>query len=190
MPNLTSSTARPVLVPAPPAAPAVSSSSQELGVSNPAPPPLPPPRKPHFAEKQSAEARAYLAEVDEISAATQDLGNPSDFANDLLNQAIMGDTSGVDSLLGQARHSQSLLVKLHPPECCKEHYRSMLGQMKCSVQILQQLKGALETSDSVALTGIARQGAAAQNQARQLEKLTKELRERSSEVKVFRAELR
>ena len=165
----------PVVAVAPPVAP----SSQELVVSTPAPPP-PPAKKPPFPDKQAAEVRAYLVAVDEISAGTQDLGNPSDFANDLLNQAIMGDTSGVDSLLGQARQSQSLLVKVHPPESCKEHYRLMLGQMKASVQILQQLKSALETSDSMALTGMARQGAAAQSQARELEKLNQELRERSN----------
>lgn len=157
-------------------APATAPTSQELTVP---PPPPPPAKKPPFPKKLAAEVRAYLAAVDEISAGTQDLGNPSDFANDLLNQAIMGDTSGVDSLLSQARQSQSLLVKVRPPECCKEHYRLMLGQMKASVQILQQLKTALETSDSAALTGMARQGASAQNQARQLEKLTRDLRERS-----------
>ncbi|MBX3171600.1 MAG: hypothetical protein KF760_29595 [Candidatus Eremiobacteraeota bacterium] len=124
--------------------------------------------------------RAYLAAVDEIGAGTQDLGNPSDFANDLLNQAVMGDTSGVDSLLGQARASQAALARVKPPESCKPHYRLMLAEMKMSVEILQTLKSALETSDSLALAGMAGKGAAAQRQARELEKLTSELRERSS----------
>ena len=171
-------TVTPAVVPVLTVAPPAPSSSQELTVSTPAPPP-PPARKPPFPDRQASEVRAYLSAVEEISAGTQDLGNPSDFANDLLNQAIMGDTSGVDSLLAQARQSQSLLLKLRAPESCKEHYRLMSGQMKASVQILQQLKAALETSDSMALTGMARQGAAAQSQARQLEKLTQELRERS-----------
>ena len=124
--------------------------------------------------------RAYLAAVDVIGAGTQDLGDPSDFANDLLSQAMMGDTSGVDSLLGQAQASQAALAKVKPPESCKAHYRLMLAEMKTSVQILQSLKSALETSDSMALAGMAGKGAAAQRQARELEKLTAELRERSS----------
>jgi hypothetical protein len=41
------------------------------------------------------------------------------------------------------------------------------------------LKSALETSDSMALAGMAGKGAAAQRQARELQKLTAELRERS-----------
>jgi len=179
--------ATPTLAPvavAPPMAPR----SQELTLSTPAPLPSPA-SKPPFPDNQGAEVRAYLAAVDEISDRTQNLGNPSDFANDLLSQAIMGDTSGVDSLLGQARQSQAQLVKLHPPERCKQHYRLLLGQMKASVQILQQLKVALETSDSIALTGIARQGAVAQTRARQLEKLTQGLRERSSSKKVSRPDL-
>lgn len=153
-------------------------SSQELALS---PPPTPVVRKrPPFSAKESNEVRAYLAAVDEIGAGTQDLGNPSDFANDLLNQAVMGDTSGVDSLLGQARASQAALARVKPPESCKPHYRLMLAEMKMSVEILQTLKSALETSDSLALAGMAGKGAAAQRQARELEKLTSELRERSS----------
>jgi len=157
--------------------------SQELAVSEPAPRQPPPPvvqKAQPFASKEANEVRAYLAAVDEIGAGTQELGNPSDFANDLLNQSIMGDTSGVDSLLAQARASQAALAKLKPPKSCQAHYRLMLAEMKTGVQILQSLKSALETSDSMALAGMAGKGAAAQRQARELEKLTAELRERSS----------
>ncbi len=168
--------------PLPPAPPAVMAAppSQELAVSTPAPHRPPPPVVPPFAPKVADEVRAYLAAVEDIGAGTQDLGDPSNFANDLLNQAIMGDTSGVDSLLAQTRASQAALAKVKPPESCKAHYRLMLAEMKTSVQILQSLKSALETSDSMALAGMAGKGAAAQRQARQLEKLTTELRERSS----------
>ncbi len=175
----------PVAVTPPPAVPvavAPPTSSQELTVSAP-PPPTVVQKLPPFPSKEAAEVRAYLAAVDEIGAGTQDLGNPSDFANDLLNQAVMGDTSGVDSLLSQARASQAALAKVKPPESCKAHYRLMLAEMKMSVGILQSLKSALETSDSMALAGMAGKGAAAQRHARDLQKLTAELRERSSSEK-------
>lgn len=167
------------LVPPPMPVPVAPTSTQELAVSTPSPTPkvrkLPP-----FPSKEADQVRAYLAAVDEIGAGTQDLGNPSDFANDLLNQAVMGDTSGVDSLLAQARASQAALGKVRPPESCKAHYRLMSAELKLSLEILQTLKSALETSDSMALAGMATKGSAAQRQARQLEELTAELRERSS----------
>lgn len=137
-------------------------------------------RKPPFAAKLAGEVQAYLAAVDGVTAGTQDLGNGSDFANELLNQAVMGDTSGVDVLLEQARGAQAALGKIRPPEVCKPHYRLMVAEMKSSVAILAQLKTALDTSDSTALAGMASKGAAAQRQARQLEQLTRELRERSA----------
>ncbi len=136
-------------------------------------------KKPPFAARLAGEVRAYLAAVDEVTAGTQDLGNASDFANELLNQAVMGDTSGVDVLLEQARSAQAALGRVKPPEVCKPHYRLMLAEMKSSVAILAQLKAALETSDSTALAGMASKGAAAQRQARQLEQLTRELRQRA-----------
>jgi hypothetical protein len=160
--------------------PAVVPSSQELAVSNPPPPTPTAPKLPPFASKEAGEVRTYLAAVDAIGAGTQDLGNPSDFANELLNQAVMGDASGVDSLLAQARASQAALAKVKVPESCKAHYRLLSGEMRTSIEILQTLKTALETSDSLALAGMAGKGAAAQRQARELEKLTAELRERSA----------
>ena len=171
-------TASPAPPPPPPAPVEVASpASQELAVSKPAAVVR---KLPPFPAKEAGEVRAYLAAVEQIGAGTQDLGDPSDFANDLLNQAVMGDTSGVDSLLSQARASQAALAQVKPPESCKAHYRLMLSEMKMSVQILQSLKAALETSDSMALAGMAGKGAEAQRQARQLEKLTAELRERAS----------
>ena len=167
----------PEAVPVAPPPAVAAPSTQELRVSNPAAPVVP--KAPHFPSKEAAAVRAYLAAVDQVAAGTQELGDPSDFANDLLNQAIMGDTSGVDSLLSQARASQGALARIKPPESCKAHFRLMLAEMKTSVQILQSLKSALETSDSMALAGMAGKGAAAQRQARELQKLTAELRERS-----------
>ena len=169
----------PSVVPPPAAAPALAP-SQELAVSNPPPPTPTAPKLPPFASKEAGEVRTYLAAVDEIGAGTQDLGNPSDFANELLNQAVMGDTSGVDSLLAQARASQAALTKIKVPESCKAHYRLLSGEMRISLEILQTLKTALETSDSLALAGMAGKGATAQRLARELERLTTELRDRSA----------
>ncbi|MBS2035761.1 hypothetical protein JST97_12290 [bacterium] len=138
-----------------------------------------PASKPPFPGRQAEEVRAYLAAIDEVTSGTEDLGNPSDFANELLNQAVMGDTSGVDVLLEQARTAQAALARVKPPEACKQHYRLMQAEMKSSLAILAQLKAALENSDSMSLAGMASKGAAAQRQARQLEQLTRELRERS-----------
>lgn len=146
----------------------------------PAKPDPPAPPRPKMPSAEAAKVRKYLAEVEGITAGTEDLGNPSTFATDLLNQSMMGDTSGIDTLLSQAQQSQAALSAIRPPQSCKEHYRLMSAQMKASVGLLQQLKTALQTSDSSGLAALAGQGSAMQTQARRLQQLTNELKEKSS----------
>ena len=143
-------------------------------VRNPAPP-----AKPKLPAGESAKVRKYLEQVDSITAGTQSLGNPSDFANDLLNQSLMGDTSGIDSLLAQVRQSQSALTQIQPPATCKEHYQLLGQQLQGSLNVLQQLKKALVTSDTSGLAALAGQGSAMQAQAQRLQRLTAELKERT-----------
>ncbi|MBT9589109.1 hypothetical protein IV102_37595 [bacterium] len=145
-----------------------------VAVRNPAPP-----AKPKLPAGESVKVRKYLEQVDAITAGTQSLGNPSDFANDLLNQSLMGDTSGIDSLLAQVRQSQSALAQIQPPASCKEHYQLLGQQLQGSLNVLQQLKKALVTSDTSGLAALAGQGSAMQAQAQRLQRLTTELKERT-----------
>lgn len=140
----------------------------------------PPPPKPKLPPVDAAKIRKYLAEVEAVTAGTEDLGNPSTFATDLLNQSMLGDTSGIDTLLAQARQGQAALSEIHPPPSCKEHYQLLSAQMKASVNMLQQLKKALQTSDTSGLAALAGQGSAMQSQAQRLVRLTQELKEKSS----------
>jgi hypothetical protein len=132
-----------------------------------------------FPAEEAAEVRAYLDQVEAISAGTEELGNPADFANNLLNQALMGDTSGIDSLLSQTGQSQLALSKIHPPASCKEHYQLLGAQIKASLHVLHQLKTALVTSDTAGLAGLAGLGSQMQAQAQRLQRVTHDLRERS-----------
>lgn len=159
-------------VEAPPAAPAPVAAP--VAVRTP-----PPPAKPKLPAGESVKVRKYLEQVDSITAGTQSLGNPSDFANDLLNQSLMGDTSGIDSLLAQVRQSQSALTQIQPPATCKEHYQLLGQQLQGSLNVLQQLKKALVTSDTSGLAALAGQGSAMQAQAQRLQRLTAELKERT-----------
>ena len=164
----------PAVVPVAPPPPVAVAPVVVAPVAHPAPP-----VKPKYPPAEAAQIRKYLQQVETITAGTQDLGNPSEFANDLLNQSLLGDTSGIDSLISQARHSQNALAQIHPPAPCKEHHHLLSQQLNSSLQMLGQLKKALATSDTSGLAGLAGQGSAMQAQAQRLQRLTAELKERS-----------
>lgn len=147
--------------------------------SRPAPSPTPPARK-RFEPAEAERVRQYLQTINEIVASTEEMGNPSDFATDLLTQSMLGDTSGFDRLLSQTRACQAQLASIRPPASCKEHYRLLVTQMNASAALLQHLKKALDSSDSTALAGLASQGTRLQGQMRRLQQMSDELRQRSS----------
>ena len=72
------------VAPVVPVAPVEVATATPVTVSTPAPVA----RKPAFAPAQARAVKAYLAAINEVTAGTQDLGNPSDFANELLNQVV------------------------------------------------------------------------------------------------------
>lgn len=177
----------------PPGPQGAAPSSRELEVGDPPVPtrspagqaslpqtsPPPPPLK-RFEPAEAERVRQYLQSIQEIVASTEEVGNPSDFATDLLTQSMLGDTSGFDRLLSQARACQAQLAGIRPPASCKEHHRLLVTQMNSSVALLQHLKKALDSSDSTALAGLASQGTRLQGQMRRLQRLGEELRQRST----------
>jgi hypothetical protein len=127
------------------------------------------------------QVQAYLAQVDALTAGSQDMGGDlNSFATKLLGQMSAGDTSGFDDLIQSARQAQSGLAKIHPPAVCKEHYQLLSTQMSASVHLLEQVKKASANMDTAALTSLATLGQKMEGAARHLEELTNRLRSRYS----------
>ena len=128
----------------------------------------------------AAKIRQYLADVDAITAQSGELGDPTEFATGLLHQSMMGDTSGFDQLLHQVKSSQAKLAKVSVPSACQEHHRLATSQLKGSLELLQDLKQAMVTSDSMALAALSAKGQSMQSEAQKLQRITRELKEKSS----------
>lgn len=126
---------------------------------------------------EALQVRAYLDRVESITAGTQDLGDPNEFASNLLNQSLLGDTSQLDGLVTQSQHCLDQLKALEPPPRCKSHRQLAIAQVQSSLKLLKGLRQALQTSDSEALMSLAAQGRQMQSQVAHLERMSQELRQ-------------
>lgn len=129
--------------------------------------------------QQAARIRNYLAEVEAITAGTEALGDPTEFASGLLNEAMLGQTGGIDNLIAQAGQARQRLAQIQPPPECAEHHKLMSQQLGSSYSMLQKLKTALVTSDTEALTSLASQGRGMQTQANRLQQVTEKLKQKA-----------
>jgi len=172
-----------------PKSPTIPPSPTPIAVAISTPPPLPRPEPaptlstspvpeapPAPATPRSLKIEKYLSQVASLTASTMDLGDPSQFATDLLQQSMLGDTSQLDSLLAQVAQNRQQLQQIEAPADCKEHKRVLLAQLASSQKLLEKLKGALLTSDSAALAGLALEGRQMQQQISRLSQLESQLR--------------
>lgn len=172
----------PVEVAVAPAAPAPQATRAPVAVpavapaqAAPAPAPAAPP-KPAVSPEQAARIRTYLDQVDTLTAGTAALGDPNEFATDLLNQAMIGETGGIDRLITQTEQARQKLAHIKAPRECGEHHRLLSNQLAESQAMLRTLKSALVKSDTAALTGLASQGRGMQAEATRLQQVTDRLR--------------
>lgn len=168
--------------PAPPLATQPSSGletphSQPLTSQPPPPAPAAPPAPTTPPTERSRRIEAYLNQVQALTAATMDLGDPSQFASELLQQSLLGDTSQLDGLLAQVSENRKQLHEISSPEECKEHKRLLLEQLASSQKMLEKLKDALIHSDSASLAGLAVEGRTLQQQVQRLSQLENQLRQ-------------
>ena len=122
----------------------------------------------------------YLNQVNQVTAQTGDLGDPNQIANEVLQQSVNGDNSGINNLISKARAAQAQLRAITPPPAAKEHYQLLVKTTQTSVGLLEQLKKATSGGDMSGLTGISAQGQSMQGDATRLQELTQELKAKAA----------
>lgn len=88
---------------------------------------------------------AYFREVDNIHPGELS-GDANQFAQELLNNAMSGDLSGFDRLIGQSEQSQARLLALSPPPACQAYHREAVNLTAESLSILRGMRQALAQS--------------------------------------------
>jgi len=163
----------PAAMPSAPALPAPPPSAPVIAMA-----PLPPlERTAAPGAGPEAAARDYFLRMQAI----QTVGPSSDtgeFANKLLTSAMSGDSSGFDDLIKVAEAGADRARSISPPSCCVEYHERMIGMLTESVQIVRQLKAAIASNDSGALTRLAASGNSLQTRATALEDEARQIKTR------------
>lgn len=135
-----------------------------------------PPSAPSSAEAGGQDVSRYLSQIDSVLLGSQNLGDPTAFATQVLQQGMHGDTSGFDQLIASTQQTIDALGEIKPPASCSEHHRLTLGQLRDSLGLLKQVKTATVAMDTSALPALSTQGKSMQADAMRLQELDRKLR--------------
>jgi hypothetical protein len=122
---------------------------------------------------------AYFAKIDEAMRNTTSMGDSNQFATEILQQALNGNTEGFDNLLETSKATQLAVLKIQAPPPCKEHHRLLNAQLEKSISLLNRVKNATVSFDSAALTSLAGEGRGMQAEADRFKALDERLRQRT-----------
>lgn len=140
--------------------------------------PAPAPSEPSETHPKapSPELRVYFQKVDEAVKDSSNLGDANQFATEILQRSLNGDSSGFDRLLANTEKAQAALKAIHPPEACKEHFRLLQRQLEASENLLRKVKAATVSMDTSALSALSSEGHAMEEEAKKFQELERKLR--------------
>lgn len=119
--------------------------------------------------------REYFQSVDAIQAAGP-TGDATEFANKLLASAMNGDTSGLDELVRVTKLGADRARALQPPSCCTAYHGELLSLLGDSTRMVEQIKSALASGDTGALTQLGVSGGSLQRRAEALAAQAKQIK--------------
>jgi len=159
----------PPRAPAPTLQPPAAAPRPAASAAAPAPPPA---DLPYLAE-----VAAYFHEIDNIHPGEM-AGDPNQFAQEILNNAMSGDLSGFDRLIQQSERSQSRLRSLQPPPPCQQYHRTAVALTSESLTILRDMREALRQSHADNFSAISARATQMQVRAQTLQSQEIELKRR------------
>lgn len=126
--------------------------------------------------KAKPEVRAYFAKIDQVMSETESMGDQNQFATQILQQGMNGDSAGFDDLISSTRKASAALSSIAAPPSCREHHHLLVGQLDQSLKLLTKVKSAISSMDTDALTSLASEGHQLQSQANRFKQLDQRLR--------------
>jgi hypothetical protein len=126
---------------------------------------------------ESSAVAAYFSTIDGLTKGLDLSGDPQVVAQQILMSAMGGDTSQLDSLVETQRSAVRRLADLSPPAACVEHRRRTLALAQKTLSLTENLREALVNGNAEGLMGLEAIAREAENEAHDLQRLDKELRQ-------------
>lgn len=133
---------------------------------------------PPGGERPDASAvAAYFEQMDAVAAQFKASQDPQAVARGLINQAMSGNTSGLESLIATQRSLGTRLEQIVPPAACREHHQRSVRLFGRAVAMLERTRDAMAGQGAAAdLASVASEGRAIEAEARALDALANDLR--------------
>jgi hypothetical protein len=122
------------------------------------------------------EVAEYFREMDATQAAAKTWSDPSALAQEILAQAMRGDSGGFDRLIAASVKARDDVREMAVPVPCGEHHRLTLALLEEGVVILGKLRDGVASGDTSAVAGIASTGSALEARARAVDEMGAALR--------------
>jgi hypothetical protein len=118
----------------------------------------------------------YFRRMDASQSAAVTWSDPTALAQEILAQAMRGDSGGFDKLIAASTGARDGVRTMTVPPPCGEHHRLTLVLLDESVVLLTKLREQLVAGDAGAIAGIASTGSDLEARARAVEALGASLR--------------
>ena len=94
--------------------------------------------------------RDYLVRLDRIGGIDSSSVDP----NQLVQQAIGGDVSGLDRLIADHKGRQAAIARLNPPPACATHHAKLVQLADQGLSVMQSLRSGIVSGDMQSLMGL------------------------------------
>jgi hypothetical protein len=122
------------------------------------------------------EVAEYFRRMDATQSAAKTWSDPTALAQEVLADAMRGDSGGFDKLIAASAAARDGVRTLTVPAPCAEHHRMTLALLNDAVVILTRLRDGVAAGDPSAVAGIATSGSALEARARAVDELGASLR--------------
>jgi hypothetical protein len=114
--------------------------------------------------------------MDATQSAAKTWSDPTALAQEVLAQAMRGDSGGFDTLIAASAAARDGVRTMTVPAPCAEHHRLTLALLGDAVVILTKLREGVAAGDPGAIAGIATSGSGLEERARAVDVLGASLR--------------
>lgn len=122
------------------------------------------------------EVAEYFRRMDATQSAAKTWSDPDALAQEVLAQALRGDSGGFDTLVASTRTARDGVRAIAAPTPCAEHHRLTLLLLDEAVVIVSRLRDGVASGDTAAVAAIATSGSALESRARAVDALAASLR--------------
>lgn len=138
-----------------------------------------PPAPASNTESARREVARYFAEVETLQRASKGWsGDVNAVAQEIVNNAANGDTSGMQRLLDANRRLADGLRAVTAPADCAPHLEKTLETLKAADDLLVKMRTAIQAQDVAALAALGAAGQDIERRAKETDALAAEIKSR------------